>query len=112
MSNSCIIEVVRFMSMIKGELRNRNQKRGDLLLLSELSEKAGMDIKINRFFITGEGNIKYTYNNGIMASDSKLASMNFLNALEKIPELIKQEEKKIKELRNDIPILSEIIKNT
>lgn len=83
-----------------------------LLVNTELSDKEGMDIKINRFFITGEGNIKYTYNNGIVASDPKLASLNFLNALEKLPELIKQEEKKVKELHNDVPILIDIVKST
>lgn len=34
--------------------------------------------------VQGEGNIKYTYHNGIMATNPKTASMNFLNALEKI----------------------------
>jgi predicted nuclease with TOPRIM domain len=62
--------------------------------------------------VQGEGNIKYTYNNGIIASDAKLASMNFLNALEKLPGYIEQEQKKIKELKKDLPILQEIVKGT
>lgn len=70
-----------------------------------------MDIKINRFFITGEGNIKYTYNNGLIASDPQLASMNFLNALEQLPALIKQEEKKVNQLQTDLPILSDMVKS-
>ena len=49
-----------------------------------MSEKYGLDIRVNRFLIQGEGNIKYTYNNGIIAKDEKLAAMNFLNALEKL----------------------------
>ena len=44
-----------------------------------------------------------------MASDAKLASMNFLNALEKIPGLIEQEEKKISGLKKDLPILEEVV---
>ncbi|WP_262152604.1 N-6 DNA methylase [Chryseobacterium foetidum] len=80
-----------------------------LLVKTEVSEKEGMDIKINRFFITGEGNIKYSYNNGLVASDPKLAAMNFLNALEKLPTLIRQEEKKVNEMKTDIPVLTEIV---
>ena len=79
-----------------------------LLVKTELSEKDTFE-KDNRFFIQGEGNIKYTYNNGIMARDAKLASMNFLNALEKIPGLIEQEEKKISGLKKDLPILEEVV---
>ncbi|MGV8963378.1 MAG: N-6 DNA methylase [Candidatus Saccharimonadaceae bacterium] len=83
-----------------------------LLVKSEVSEKEGLDIRINRFLVQGEGNIKYTYNNGIIASDAKLASMNFLNALEKVPGYIEQERKKITELKKDLPILKEIVKGT
>lgn len=79
-----------------------------LLVKTEMSEKDSFE-KDNRFFIQGEGNIKYTYNNGIIASDAKLASMNFLNALEKIPGLIEQEEKKISGLKKDLPILEEVV---
>ena len=50
-----------------------------------MSQKDGVDIRINRFLIRSEGNIKYTYNNGIIAKDEKLASMNFLNALKNCP---------------------------
>jgi N12 class adenine-specific DNA methylase len=83
-----------------------------LLVKTEMSEKEGVDIRVNRFLVQGEGNIKYTYNNGIIASDAKLASMNFLNALEKLPGYIEQEQKKITELKKDLPILQEIVKGT
>lgn len=83
-----------------------------LLVKTEISEKEGVDIRINRFLVQGEGNIKYTYNNGIIASDAKLASTNFLNALEKLPGYIEQEQKKITELKKDLPILQEIVKGT
>lgn len=79
-----------------------------LLVKTELSEKDTLE-RDNRFFIQGEGNIKYTYNNGLMASDVKLASMNFLNALEKIPGLIEQEEKKVTGLQKDLPVLEEVV---
>jgi N12 class adenine-specific DNA methylase len=80
-----------------------------LLVKTEVSQKEGVCIKDNRFFIQGEGNIKYTYNNGQMASDIKLASMNFLNALEKIPGLMEQEQKKVDIMQKDLPILQEVI---
>lgn len=80
-----------------------------LLVKTEASQKEGITIRDNRFFIKGEGNIKYTYNNGQMAGDPKLASMNFLNALEKLPGLIREEQKKISEIEKDIPVLEEIV---
>lgn len=81
----------------------------NLLVKTEMSEKEGADIKQNRFFVQGEGGIKYTYNNGIMANDPKLASMNFLNALDKIPTLIQQENERIATIGKDIPVLQEIV---
>ena len=83
-----------------------------LLVKTEMSEKEGVDIRVNRFLIQGEGNIKYTYNNGIIAKDEKLASMNFLNALEKLPGYIEQEQKKIAELQKDLPVLQEVVGGT
>lgn len=59
-----------------------------------------------------EGTIKYTYNNGIIAKDPQTATMNFLNALEKLPGYIEQEQKKIIELKKDLPILQEVVNST
>lgn len=83
-----------------------------LLVKTEMSQKEGVDIRVNRFLIQGEGNIKYTYNNGIIAKDEKLASMNFLNALEKLPVYIEQEQKKITEIQKDVPVLQEVLNGT
>ncbi|MGJ1415182.1 N-6 DNA methylase [Sphingobacterium multivorum] len=80
-----------------------------LLVKTEMSEKEGIDIRVNRFLIQGEGNIKYIYNNGIIANDAKLAAMNFINALEKLPGYIDQEKKKIGEIQKDLPILQELV---
>ncbi|MDC7217961.1 MAG: helicase-related protein, partial [Spirochaetales bacterium] len=85
-----------------------------LLVKSELSAKDGSffsdDNYIdNRFFIQGQSSIKYTYNNGRIARDPKLASMNFLNALHKIPELIENHEVQNEKLRKDIPVLQEVV---
>lgn len=83
-----------------------------LLVKTEISEKGGVDIRVNRFLIQGEGNIKYTYNNGIIAKHEKLAALNFLNALEKLPGYIEQEKKKISEIQKDLPVLQEVINST
>lgn len=83
-----------------------------LLVKTEVSEKEGVDIRVNRFFAQGEGNIKYTFNNGVMAKDPETASMNFLKALEKLPGYIEQEQKKIVELKKDLPILQEVVNGT
>src|SRR5690606_22066476 len=83
-----------------------------LLVKTEMSQKEGVDIKVNRFLVQGEGNIKYTYNNGIMAKDPETASINFLKALEKLPGYIEQEQKKIAELKKDLPVLQEVVNGT
>lgn len=83
-----------------------------LLVKTEISEKEGIDIKINRFLVQGEGNIKYTYNNGVIAKDPQTATMNFLNALDKLPSYMEQEQKKIVELQKDLPVLQEMVNDT
>ena len=80
-----------------------------LLVKTEMSEKEDVDKRVNRFLIQGESNIKYTYNNGLIAKDEKLAAMNFLNALEKLPSYIEQEKNKINEIQKDLPVLQEVI---
>lgn len=47
-----------------------------------------------------------------MSKDPETAAMNFLKALEKLPGYIEQEEKKIAELRKDVPILQEVVSGT
>ncbi|MBS0027266.1 DNA methylase [Chitinophaga sp. 2R12] len=80
-----------------------------LLVKTEVTQKEGLDIKVNRFMVQGEGGIKYTYNNGLMPSDPKLATMNFLNALEKLPGYIDEEQKKMEKLQKDLPVLQELV---
>ena len=77
-----------------------------------MSQREGVDIRVNRFLIQGEGNIKYTHNNGILAKDEKLASMNFLNALEKLPNYIEKEQEKITKIQKDLPVLQEVLNGT
>lgn len=71
--------------------------------------KDGFDFTENRFFVEGTSSIKYTYNNGIMASEPKLAAMNFLNALQKIPTLIDNEHKRIAKVESSLPVLQKVV---
>ncbi len=82
-----------------------------LLVKTEMTQKDNSSLveRDNRFFICGEGNIKYTHNNGIMASDPERASLNFLNALQKLPGLIEEEYKKLKLLKDDQVVLNDIV---
>ena len=72
--------------------------------------KDGFDFKQNRFFVGGE--YKYSYNNGNMATDPKLASLNFLNALERIPKYIEQYQTANVKLEQDIPVLQQVVDST
>ena len=99
----------------KGEYREIGQLYGfRLLVKSELSAKDGSIFSNenyieNRFSVQGQSGIKYTYNNGRIAKDPKLASMNFLNALQKIPELIENHQVQNERLKKDIPVLQEVV---
>lgn len=83
-----------------------------LLVKTEESQKEGSMFRDNRFFIEGEGSIKYNYNNGHIANDPKLASLNFLNALDKIPGLIEKYQNENTRLSKDLPILQEVMGST
>ncbi len=105
------------------EIANKARTAGDyreignlygfqLLVKTELPKDNSTLERVNRFFITGEGNIKYTYTNGLMAKDPETAAMNFLRALEKLPGFVKQEQEKIAEIQKDLPILQEVVNGT
>lgn len=83
-----------------------------LLVKTEMSQKEGVDIRVNRFFVQGEGNIKYTFNNGVMAKEPETASLNFLRALEKLPTYIKKEQENMEAFQKDLPILQEVVNGT
>jgi len=83
-----------------------------LLVKTEMSKKDGVDIRVNRFFIQGEGNIKYNHNFGVIAKDPETASLNFLRALEKIPPLMAKEQESIASYQKDIPVLQEVVNGT
>ncbi|MDR3652354.1 MAG: N-6 DNA methylase [Paludibacter sp.] len=80
-----------------------------LLVKTEGSLKDGFDFHENRFFVEGDGNIKYSYNNGRIASDPTLAAFNFLNALIRIPKLIEKYEDETIKISKDVSVLHEIV---
>ena len=83
----------------------------NLFVKTENSQKNEL-FKSNKFYIEGEGGIKYTYNNGKIANDPQLAVNYFLNALEKIPSLMKKYEKETNDLQIDVPVLQGIVNST
>ncbi|WP_062052856.1 helicase-related protein [Aquimarina longa] len=94
----------------QGEYRSIGSLYGfTLLIKTEATMKDEFDFTQNRFFVLGSGDIKYTYNNGNLALDPKLASANFLNALFKIPSLIEKEAQKLRENEVQIPTLKEVV---
>jgi hypothetical protein len=80
-----------------------------LLIQTENSQKEGTLFKQNRFFVEGDGNIKYTHNNGHLATDPKLAVHYFLRALEKIPFMIEKYRTDTEKLSIDLPVLQEVV---
>jgi molecular chaperone DnaK (HSP70) len=83
-----------------------------ILVKTEASMKDGFDFKENRFFIEGESKIKYTYNNGHIAKDPKLASSSFLRALERIPSLIGNHKSYAEKAAVDLPVLKEVVNSS
>ena len=111
-------EIANYLHDLEKTMRTNNayKRIGEvygfpILVKSESSSKEGMfDFTDNRFFVKGEGGVLYTYNNGHLAGDDKLASLNFVNALKRIPSVIEGLEKQIdtynRELANYEQILS------
>lgn len=83
-----------------------------ILVRTEKSYDGDTQVLHNKFIVEGLDGIKYTYNNGYIAKDPKLAVMNFINALERIPAMIEKREKENAELSKDIPVLREIVAAT
>ena len=80
-------------------------------VVSERALSDGLEFTDNRFFV--EGNYKYSYNNGHLAmADTHAAAVNFLNALERIPAIIRQYEEKNEALEREIPQLQVIAGKT
>ena len=80
-------------------------------VISEPTLRDGLEFTDNRFVV--KGNLRYNYNNGHLAmADTHAAAMNFLNALERIPGIIDQHQKRNEVLEQEIPQLQEIAGKT
>ncbi|HCY42378.1 MAG TPA: DNA methylase [Prolixibacteraceae bacterium] len=80
-----------------------------LFVKTETTLKEGSDITQNRFFIKGSGEILYNYNNGLMASDPKIAAQNFIHALDSMPRLLEKYKADNERISKDIPVLKEVV---
>ena len=69
-----------------------------IMVKTESTSKDLFDCSVNRFFVKGQESIYYTYNNGKLATDPKLACQNFINALERIPKVIESHEKEMEKV--------------
>ena len=80
-------------------------------VVSEPTLRDGLEFTDNRFVVAG--NYRYNYNNGHLAmADTHAAATNFLNALEKIPGIIDQHQKRNEVLEQEIPQLQAIAGKT
>ena len=75
-----------------------------VMVKTESTAKDLFDCSVNRFFVQGRSGILYTYNNGRLAADPKLACQNFLNALERIPKVIETHERELAKTKEQIPV--------
>ena len=75
-----------------------------VMVKTESTAKDLFDCSVNRFFVQGRSGILYTYNNGRLAADPKLACQNFLNALERIPKVIETHERELAKVKEQIPV--------
>ena len=83
----------------KGEYNKIGEIYGfSIMVKTESTSKDLFDCSVNRFFVKGQESIYYTYNNGKLATDPKLACQNFINALERIPKVIESHEKEMEKV--------------
>ena len=83
----------------KGEYNKIGEIYGfSIMVKTESTSKDLFDCSVNRFFVKGQESIYYTYNNGKLATDPKLACQNFVNALERIPKVIESHEKEMEKI--------------
>ena len=77
-------------------------------IISERTVEDGHETVQNRFVV--EGSYKYKFNNGFIAmSDTHAACMNFVNALERLPNIIQQHEERLAKFKADLPTLQTIV---
>ena len=80
-----------------------------ILVRTEQVQKDGLTLTINKFMVEGLDGIKYTFNNGHLATEPKTAATNFIRALDTIPALMNTYEKDKAQFVRDIPIFEQQI---
>ncbi len=80
-----------------------------LFVKTENTNKDGYEIKQNRFFVKGEGEIYYNHNHGQIAADPEKAAASFLKALDGMSALREGYEAKNEKLMVDVPTLKTIV---
>ena len=94
----------------------RFQKIGSLYgftveVITDVSYETGTPVYSNRFCVRGQ--YRHTYNSGRIAmADTHAATVNFLNALQRMPQVIAQYQDRISTFDKDIPALQEIVSKT
>lgn len=97
----------------KGEYNKIGEIYGfSVMVKTESSSKDLFDCSVNRFFVKGQESIYYTYNNGKLATDPKLACENFVNALERIPKVIESHEKEMAKVVANKEVYTNIANNS
>ena len=81
----------------------------DILVKTDTTVKDGLDFCENRFFVRGEGNFLYNYNNGRLAVDPKTACQNFINAFDSIPRLIEKYTRDNEAIEKELPVLEQVV---
>jgi putative DNA (cytosine-5-)-methyltransferase len=97
----------------KGEYNKIGEIYGfSIMVKTESTSKDLFDCSVNRFFVKGQESIYYTYNNGKLATDPKLACENFLGALGRIPKVIESHEKEKEKVAANKEIYTAIANET
>lgn len=97
----------------KGEYNKIGEVYGfSIMVKTESTSKDLFDCSVNRFFVKGQESIYYTYNNGKLAADPKLACENFVNALERIPKVIESHEKEMAKAAANKDVYTNIVKGS
>lgn len=97
----------------KGEYNKIGEIYGfSIMVKTESTSKDLFDCSVNRFFVKGQESIYYTYNNGKLATDPKLACQNFINALERIPKVIESHEKEMAKVMANKDVYTNIAKSS
>ena len=90
MRNTLLYDFMHCMTAVSLEM---SDEPFFIMVKTESTSKDLFDCSVNCFFVKGQESIYYTYNNGKLATDPKLACENFLGALGRIPKVIESHEK-------------------